>query len=446
MKLNAKRISSAARLLGRYGFALALAAMGTVAHAQVKAYVCDGFDADDVTLESRTDLRFSADKQTVTIGTMSFNVAEVDSIIFTKPQFPCVDISWEGATPVVTVSPGITGITKTVSGGHVTINSSNVTDEILYRLHGTSTDGSLTINGDYKMTLHLDGVSLTSTKGAALDIECGKRIEMKLMKGTVNSFVDKANGAQKAAVYTKGHLEIKGRGTLNVTGRTKHALAAKEYLRFKPSTGTVNILSAVSDGIHCGKGISTKADYENTRFIMDGGEINVAKCGSDCIDSDDYGSAIINDGVLTLNVNQVDGAGLKCDSVLYMNGGTINATVSGAIANGIRFGWDAQMKGGLYKAEVSGAGAKGIKAKKSTKTTDTVRNGGNCHLQGTGVELTVTGGTYTADLSKCVGVRVDANLYQTAGSLSVSVKNGAALGLEVKGEDLKTGGQRAITN
>ena len=396
-----------------------------------KIYVCEGFDDEDYSLEKYSDLNFSDDGTQFTIGDDIYDIADVDSITFTKPVFPCVNIVWNGNSATVTVDPSITGVTYTTNGGHVSITSKNVTNEILYVLSGSSSDGSLTLTGEYKLRLNLNGVSLVSSKGAAIDIQCGKRVEVKLMKNTVNTFVDCTGGEQKAAFYCKGHMEIKGKGTLNVTGRTKHALMAKEYLQFKQSTGTVNILSAVNDGIHCGRG---EQGTEHNLFIMNGGNVTISNCQSDCVDSDDYGSMQINGGTLTLNVSQTDGNGLACDSILYMTGGEVIVNVTGIISNGVRFNYDSQLSGGKIQCTVSGNGSKGIKAKRSTKTTDTVQKGGFAHFAGTDVTMTVSGGTYATDGSECVGIRVDRDLYQTAGSITIHVTNSAATGLSARSD------------
>ena len=418
-----------------YIAALALAAGATEGQAQTTAYVCDGYDYDAIQINSRTDIAFSTDQKQVTIGKETFDMADVDSIIFHEPQYPAIDIVWNGGSANVTVDSRITGVSYTVNGGYVTISSTNTSEELLYRLSGSSEDGGLLLNGSYKLRMDLNGVKLTSKSGCPMDIECGKRIEVKLQKGTVNSFCDGANSQVKGAFYTKGHLELKGKGTLNVTGNAKHALCAGEYLQFKSSCGTINILSAVSDGIHCGKG--KKTDAENSRLIIDGGTINISGAGSDCIDCDDYGSAFINGGSLTLNVSQTDGTGLKCDSILYMNGGEIQLNVTGNISQGIRYCYNGYFSGGTIEGTITGNGAKGIKAKAAKNTT--VVNGGDAHFDGTDVTLTIEGGTNVADQSKCYGIHIDKDLYQTAGTITLHVNNTEAGGYKAKNTYL-TGG------
>ena len=416
---------------------------------KVRFYVCEKYDYEGYSVLNSDsvfkEFIFNDDRTEVTIGNDTYEVADIDSIVFTKPSFPCVDIVWNGNSATVTVDPSISGISYITNGGHVVITSKNVTDELLYVLSGSSSDGSLTLNGSYKLTMHLNGLELTSSKGAAIDIESGKRTELKLMKGTVNTLTDCKNGGQKAALYCKGHLEIKGKGTLNVTGNSKHALAAKEYMQLKSSTGNINILGAVNDGIHCGKGLNTPDEWENCQFIMNGGTVNIENCGADCIDADDYGSVFINGGNIDMTVSQDNGNGLKCDSVLRMTGGAIKMKVTGNVSDGIQHNYHSYFSGGTIEGNISGNGSTGIYAKKDTRSAGngTVKNGGNIYFQGTDVTLEVSGES-TATADDCIGICVDGNYYQSDGTVYVKVTSPDAYGIDVMGTENVTGGTKTI--
>ena len=408
-------------------------------HAQT-VYVCKGFNYTKYQIASLGDITFDATKMTMSIAGEEQTISEIDSITFEEPQFKKISIVYNGSTATVTIPSSFTGVTCTSgTSSHVVITSKNTTDEYLYYVQGSSTNGSLTINGDYKMSVMLGGVNLTSGKGAAIDIECGKRIDIILAEGTTNTLSDYAGGEQKAALYTKGHAEFKGAGTLNVSGNVKHAIAAKEYLELKGSLGTINILKAVSDGIHCGKG--EKGNPEDNYFQMNGGTVTISNCGSDCIDSDDYGNVKIKGGTLTLNVAQEDGTGIKCDSLFTMSGGTLTLAVSGVVAEGIRCSYRASFNGGSIDGAVTALGSRGIRGKKATKSTDTTKNGGYLDFNGTNVTLTVSGGTYTVDQSKCFGIKADQTLTQTAGDISITVSNSAATAIKAA-TDTWTGGTR----
>lgn len=422
------------RTLAILAGALLTAATATAQH---KVYVCDKFSYDAIETTSANGITFSADGTTVYVEGKEYLTADIDSVTFAEPQFPTIKITYSGTTATVDVPSTITDVTYTVDGAHVTLTSGATAQEYLYTATGTSTNGSLTINGSYKLTLELNGLTLTSQKGAAIDIECGKRIDVILKEGTVNTLTDCTGGTQKAAFYTTGHPEFGGKGTLNVTGLTKHAIGAKEYLQFKKSTGTINILSAVSDGIHCGKG---KQNDDNSHFQINGGTITINNAGSDCIDADDYGCMYINGGTLNLNVSATDGTGLKCDSIIRMTGGEININIKGELSEGIRTYYAAYFDGGTISAKANANGSKCIKAKKSTKTTDTVVNGGFLYFNGTNATIEANGGTYTADNTKCMGIRADQDFTQTAGTITITTTNSAAVGLSVKGNKNLNGG------
>ena len=353
-----------------------------------------------------------------------------------------IKIEYKGATATVNVPSGITNVVSSVNGANVTITSNTTNKEYTYQVKGSSTDGSLTINGDYKMTLQLAGVTLTNAHGgAAIDVECGKRIAVELVEGSVNTLCDAACGSQKAALYFKGHAEFKGSGTLNVSGKLKHAICAKEYIELKSSTGIINVLEAVSDGIHCGKG---KQNNENNYFMIKGGIVNIINVGGDGIDSDDYGVIRIEGGTLSVNIKD-DASGLKADSTVAIKDGIINISVKGEDSKGIRANHTVNIMGGKTTIIVEGDGSKGIKAKRY-ESGSTVLNGGFLNISGGELSVQCTGGNLLAEsgFTKCVAVSVDADLKQTAGDVDITVFDKAiayTLGGETyNGTETHTGG------
>ena len=212
----------------------------------------------------------------------------------------------------------------------------------------------------------------------------------------------------------------------------------KEYLQLKSSTGTINILGAVTDGIHCGEGSRAVADWENCRFIMNGGTVNIANCGSDCIDSDDYGSMYLNGGLIDMKVTQNDGCGLKCDSIIRMTGDTIRMEVSGKLARGIKAGYHSYFSGGVIEGTVSGPASMGIHTNKVTKTTGTVLKGGDIYFQGTDVKLDVSGVSDAGD--DCYAIAIDGDYHQSDGTVDVTVSNPASYGIDIIGNYIQSGG------
>ncbi len=420
----------------------ALFAVLCAVNAQQNIYVCEGFRYHMEEIASADDIKFFADGTKIGVTEEdAYELEEVDSITFAEPMYPRIDIKYNGNTATVEMAPSVKGVTYSIKGAHVTLTSTDLQNEYLYSVSGNSENGSLTIDGEYKLSVELAGVTLTNPSGPAIYVDCGKRIGVVLKKGTVNNLADGKSGVHKAAFYTEGHPEFEGGGTLNVTGNTKHAIGAKEYLQFKGSTGTVNVLGAVSDGIHCGKG---KQNDDNSHFIINGGVITVNNAGSDCIDADDYGCMYINGGTLNLNVSASDGTGLKCDSIIRMTGGDININVTGTISEGIRASYAAYFDGGTINIDLQADGTKGIKGKTCKKSTDTVLGGGNLYFRGTKTDIIAGGGTYTADATKCMAIRADKDFTQTAGDITLTVANAAAVALDVKGTKTTTGGTLTI--
>ena len=425
-------------------FAFILAA-GLTANAQETVYVCQGTNYTEIAISSVGDITFSADGSTVTIGENgTFKTAEVDSIVFTEPLGKNeVRILYKGDIATVAMGSAVKGVKSTINGANVTLSSSTDDTEYTYKVSGTTSDGSLLIKGDYKLTLELNGCDITSTTGAALNVDCGKRIAVILKDGTTNTFVDCAGGSQKACFVVDGHAEFEGGGTLNITGNTNHAMKIGEYLEFKKTTGAINILKAVSDGIHCGKG---KVNNENNYFEMKGGALTVKNVGSDCVDSDDYGVIRIKGGTLDLTVPK-DGKGLKCDSTFTMIDGTINFTCDEDLANGIKTNYNGIFNGGTISGTVSGNGAKGINGNKSG-TGDPVQGGGNLYFNGTNVTLTVSGGNYVegTETTKCHGIRAEQIFTQTGGTINITVTNSDAKGVSATMKNLKGGTLNEISS
>lgn len=190
-----------------------------------------------------------------------------------------VNVAYNGSSVSIEVAGNIAQyLTITTSGAHVNIaQSSDLAEEITYILSGSSTDGEFYMSGSYKATVELNGLTLTNTNpvssGAALHIQNGKRIKVKVVTGTTNTLVDAASGSQKGALYIKGHAEFAQYGTLNITGKVKHGIKAGEYITVK--NATINVTSAAGDGINC-------TQY----FLMESGTLNLNGLSDDGIQCD----------------------------------------------------------------------------------------------------------------------------------------------------------------
>ena len=222
-------------------------------------------------------------------------------------------VTYNGNSATVEMTDDVKSyVTASVSGADVTITStaSAAINEITYGLTGTTTDGSFTFTGTYKATLELFGVSITNPTGPAIDIQNGKRIEISAKSGTESTLKDgtsTATDAWKGALYCKGHIQFKGKGTLNVYGNYAHAIKAGEYIEMKNCT--INVYSAVKDAIIC-----------NQYFLMESGVINLSGFGDDGIQVD-----------LETNDTSAENTGN-----FTMTGGTININTYGSTGEAVK--------------------------------------------------------------------------------------------------------------
>lgn len=385
-------------------FISALFALSSAATFAQTIYICKGGDytKEEITENLEIDL-----------------TAGIDSITFYEPQFEkAVTITYNGEVATVTIPSFISGVTcSSGTSSDVVLTSTNTSDEITYKVSGTSENGSLTIKGEYKMTVELNGVSLTSTTGAAIDIQCGKRIALVMEKGSTNNLTDAENGKQKACLYTKGHLELSGGGTLNVTGNTNHAIAAKEYLQVKKSIKAINILKAANDAIHVGQ-----------YFQMNGGELNIT-------------STTANDGI------QVDYKTDDDDNIIedeentgevLIKGGTLNITLdANQDSKGIKAEGDIIISGGTFNIYANSNGSRGMQTDKNMVIGEE-DNATNILIYAAGAQCTVT--EDRQDPHKCMGMKIDGNLTVNAGEITVYNTGSKAKGIKVGKEYTLNGG------
>ena len=399
---------------------LALAVAATATWAQ-SFRLWQGGESTRYDIADAPTLPYTAAGQTLTIGSTAVSVAAIDSITIVNP----VTVIWSGTTATVTIPATVTGVTATVSGGDVVITNTNAWEEQEFVLRGTSTAGSLTYNGTYKCKFTLAGLSLTSTSGAALDIQCGKRIDLILADGTTNSLTDAAGGTHKAAFNCQGHMEVSGSGTLTVAGNTAHAIRSNEYLFLKKSTGTIAVTKAASDGIHVG-------EY----FQMNGGTITIAGTAKD-----------------GLQVETDDDSDETLNGQFIMNGGSINVTLDAEDAKAIRLDAadtntditpEMQLLGGTVTVSLTSTadGSKGI-----------VSDGNITIGAGTDsdpvVSVTAAGATYTdpdtEEENRCTGIKADYTLLIAGGTTTVAATGTKARG--VRAATLRaTAGTLTVTN
>lgn len=326
-----------------------------------------------------------------------------------------VTVAYNGTSASVTVPDSIAAyLTVAQQGAHVSITQSdNLAGEVTYSLSGSSSDGGFYTAGSYKTTVILNGLTLTNSSavysGAAVHVQNGKRIKIKIAEGTTNTLVDAANGSQKGCLYAKGHIEFVQKGTLNVTGKTKHGIKAGEYISVK--NATINVLSAVGDGINC-----------EQYFLMESGAITVSGAQDDGIQCDvedtttgstgettdhegeDSGNMYIAGGTIRV---ECEYKGIKAEGDLRVDGGEILVVSTGTASSNGNHGWG----GSSTTSSPEGIEAKGT----------IIINGGVVGSQAAddainaGSDMTVNGGCVYAYSTSNDGMDANGNCYIKGG-------------------------------
>ena len=298
------------------------------------------------------------------------------------------------------------GVEVTVNGNHVTANHGSA-KKVCYVVSGSTSNGSLTILGDKKYAVKLNGASITNPDSAVLNLLSEKRAYIILAEGTTNTLTDGTGGSQKGALYCKGKLLFNGSGSLSVTGNTNNGIHSADYIIFNKGNN-IYVKSSANHGIKANDGI------------------------------------FINGGILNVEVSAAAAKGINCESNIVVNGGRTTVLTTG---------------GGTYDSDdLEAKGAAGIKAD-STLTV----NGGELWLKSTGlggkginvdmeanfnggnVYVVTTGGQYKSnnDTSSPKGIKVDGNINVSGGRIWVRTNGYNGEGIETKKELSITGGEVA---
>ncbi len=378
-------------------FSLFLSLTAVAAWAQKSLMIQHLDGSKDYALVTAIDqLTFSDDLSQFTLvsGDRSVTIDRSDVVAMGYEDAPeAFSVTYSSSSATVVNPYLLQGVSVSVSGADVTVNNDNTDSELTFSLTGESASGSFLYNASYKSTIVLDGVSLTNPHGPAIDLQCGKRVALQLKKGTVNTLSDGTGGDWKATLYCKGHLEIDKAGTLNVTGNTRHAISAKEYIQLKKASGIINILGAKADGIHC-----------QQYFLAGGYEVNIKDVAGDGIQAELSGNEVYEeaypDGSLCIEGGSFhivcagsDVAGMKADSDLTVSeekGSSLcHITMSGAGSKGMKADGSVQILAGEVTIANSGAvlteGSDTQTAKCISADKAVLLLSGNIHLSATGV-------------------------------------------------------------
>ena len=344
---------------------------------------------------------------TLTIMGKEFAISDITGMVVDKSEVTDnqVTVSYNGTSAKVTVAGNVAQyLTPVVSGAHVSIaQSDDLAEEVTYTLSGESTDGEFYMSGSYKATVELNGLTLTNTtpvkSGAAVHIQNGKRIKVKVCNGTVNTLTDAVGGSQKGCLYVKGHAEFAQKGTLNIIGNVKHGIKTGEYMTLK--NATINITKAAGDGINC-------AQF----FQMTSGKIVISGVSDDGIQCDIEDSTAGSTGETTDHEDEDTGN-------IYLEGGDITASVTADAAKAIKAEGDIRATGTNVTATTSGGGVWDAD-KVKTKSSSCMSADGNMLISGGTLTLTSTG-------AGGKGINVDGTFTATGGNVTINTSGNAVV-------------------
>lgn len=304
-----------------------------------------------------------------------------------------------------TVNGSADGVTITIDGAHVTVNST--VKNVAYILSGSTSNGSFKIYSEKKFQLTLNGVSITNPNGAAINNQ-GKRAYVVVNDGTENMLADGSsytmveNEDQKGTLFSEGKLAFSGKGKLAVYANGKSGIVSDDYVLIRPNTN-IYVKSVSNHGIKSNDGIIIKGGVVNVEvsaasskglntdgFIqIDGGRTSVITTGETEYDDED---------------KEYKGcAALKADSIIVMNGGKLNVKSIGGGGKGISSDQTFTMNGGSIMAIAQGSNSNDVSAKAIKIDGDIVIAGGSIMARAASHEaieskgkMTITAGTVAA--------------------------------------------------
>lgn len=265
------------------------------------------------------------------------------------PANDTVFITWGGAAPVI-VNPYAETIMISTNGDHVTVSCAKQLKDVVYKLKGSTTNGSFSIETPRKFTVIMENLSLASQSYNNSPIRSFSGSTMNIVLKGINSLRDTVIDTCNATLRSKGQIIFakESTGTLVVTANAKRAIQTGDYLQIDGGTIYANALN----------GDAVKA---NDYLEMNGGTLNVIGTGIEV----SAGYAIINGGKISIDSRTIDAKGIKIakdsskagsdtNGTLKMNGGILDITIYGGGSKGIKAEHDFIMSGGTLTGKVYG--------------------------------------------------------------------------------------------
>ncbi|MBR4920105.1 MAG: carbohydrate-binding domain-containing protein [Prevotella sp.] len=378
------------------------------------------------------------------------------------------------------------GVTITVDGSDVTADHGK-TEGVCYVVSGTTTDGSLTIEGKTDYELNLKDADITNTRSTAIDLQ--SKMKAFIVLTGDNKLTDgiTADDSHKGAIFGKGKMLFSGTGSLEVYGNYNNGIHGKSNIVFDKGVN-IYVKSTANHGIKSGddlyinggilnvevsaagaKGINSDIDV-----TINGGRTTVISTSNGKWDTDDLetkaSAGIACDSILTINGGEIylqssgsGGKGLKADWEAYINGGKIRIITTGGLyysngttenhnytgntdnladeytssPKGIKIGTKNEhgvltIKGGDIMVRTSGNNAEGIESKGTLDITDgTILVYAYDDAINSSGDLTISGGTVVVVGTNNDGIDSNGDMYLKGGTLIAVGAGGAEAGIDI---------------
>ncbi len=371
----------------------------------------------------------SVDNKSVTNNTVSINFCDNEATIaIVGSAIKYVDVATDGAYVYIT-------------------QADDADSEISYILNGSTANGSFELNASTKATIVLNGVDISSTQGAAINLQNSKRTAVKVSDGTINTINDCTNGSQKGCFVSKGKLVFSGSGSLSIAGHSSHGLYAKKSIAI--SEASLAVTAAEKDGVNCNQSFTLNSGSLTISGVDDDGIQTSFKDDNDR-EEEDTGSITILGGTLDVSISGTASKGLKADGDVVICNGTINVSTTGGgkwdeedvktkASTCISADGNVAISDGSITLSASGSGGKGISCD------------GNLNVSGGDISVNTSGGmfayvngvtydNYTGNSdnldsdykSSPKGIKADGNITIDGGAINISTKGNGGEGIESK--------------
>ena len=271
-----------------------------------------------------------------------------------------------------------------ISGSTVTI-----TKEATYLVSGTLNDGALVINApeNAKLQIIFNGVSITSSSSAALNIVEADKVFLTLSEGSENTLANGGNfpsddSGIDGTLFSRQDLTLNGSGKLTVTSPAGHGIVCKDDLVF---TGGTYSVSAASHGLDANDSIRITASTIS---------VEAGKDGLHAENADDATLGFIYAADSTLSI-KAEGDGISAGAYLQAESGTFEITAGGGYENGNKTHSD--NFGGFPGGGMGGPGGGGFRPWVADTAATTTTEATSMKGMKAGTGLLLSGGTYTID-------------------------------------------------